>query len=145
MHDRGVKFARELDQFGVRAGAAGAPRIVTFSDPLRTFANTAISSSAGHTVGRGWRNALAAVAPASPHGDVSRQGDHRDAPRRKGGLHGDFQHARHLLGLRHQLAVMAALGEEMFRMGFLKISAADFMLGIWAAMASTGTRLRWQS
>ena len=58
----------------------------------------------------------------------------------------DFQNARHLFGLRNELAIMAALRKEMLGMGFLKISAPDFLsLGIWAAIASTGTRLRWQS
>ena len=35
--------------------------------------------------------------------------------------------AGHLPGLGNQFTVITALGEEMFRLGFLKISAADFM------------------
>ena len=50
------------------------------------------------------------------------------APRERR-LDGNLQHAGHLLGLGHQFAVMAALREEMFRVGFLKIAAADFSAG----------------
>src|ERR1700757_5162775 len=41
-------------------------------------------------------------------------------------LHGNLEHARHLLRLRYQLAVMAALREKMFGISLLKISAANF-------------------
>src|SRR3984957_4962834 len=43
-----------------------------------------------------------------------------------GSLHGNLEHARHLLRLRHQFTVMAALREEMLGIGLLKISAANF-------------------
>jgi hypothetical protein len=58
---------------------------------------------------------------------VARQHNHRDAATRDCGLHGNLQHARHLLGLRNLLAIMAALREEMFWFGLLKISAPDFI------------------
>src|SRR6266852_4194940 len=41
-------------------------------------------------------------------------------------LHGNLEHAWHLLRPRHQFAVMAALREEMFGISLLKISTANF-------------------
>jgi hypothetical protein len=66
-------------------------------------------------------------------------------PRLVSGTHGDSQHSRHLLRLRNQFAVMAAILEQMLRMRLLKVAASDLVLGICAAIASTGTRFRWQS
>src|ERR1700731_3284114 len=43
-----------------------------------------------------------------------------------GSLHGNLEHARHLLWLRYQFAVMAALREEMLGISLLKISATNF-------------------
>jgi hypothetical protein len=62
-------------------------------------------------------------------GHVSGDGDHRNAAPRERRLHGDLQDAGHLLGLGDQFTVVAALREEVFRLGFLKISAADFTAG----------------
>src|SRR4029077_11099972 len=56
----------------------------------------------------------------------SRYGDYRNASLRNRGLHRDLQHPRHLFRMRNQFAVMATFREELFRMGFLKISAAYF-------------------
>jgi hypothetical protein len=42
------------------------------------------------------------------------------------GLDRNLEHTRHLLGLRDELTIMAALREELFRMGLLKISTPDF-------------------
>src|SRR5262245_15615664 len=52
-----------------------------------------------------------------------------DTALREGRTHGDAQHSRHLVRLRNQFAVMAALCEEMLWTGFLKVAAADFMAG----------------
>ena len=38
----------------------------------------------------------------------------------------DFEHARHLVGAGDQLAIMAALFEQVLRVGFLKIAGAGF-------------------
>src|SRR5207249_1352365 len=38
-----------------------------------------------------------------------------------------LEDALHLLGVRNQFAIVTALREKMFRMGFLKISATDFI------------------
>ena len=61
--------------------------------------------------------------------DISGQGNDRHPAPRERGLHGNLQHPRHLLGLRNQFTVMAALREEMFRVGFLKIATANFVAG----------------
>src|SRR3989442_1234849 len=60
-------------------------------------------------------------------GDISRQGNHRNPASRECGLHGNLQDPGHLLGLRNQFTIVAALREEVFRAGLLKISAADFI------------------
>src|SRR6266404_9715027 len=59
--------------------------------------------------------------------DVARQRNHRDSATRDRGLHRDFQNARHLFRMRNQFTIVAALGEKMFRMRFLKIAAANFL------------------
>ena len=61
--------------------------------------------------------------------DISRNRHYRNAAARHRGLHCQFQDARHLFGMRHQFAIMAALCEKMLGMSFLKISAADFSAG----------------
>ena len=101
-----------------------------FFDALSSFASAAISSSDGHTLGFGsGKCRRGRLLDRIAQGDVSGQGDHRDAAPRERGLHGDLQDAGHLLGLGHQLAVVAALGEEMLRMGLLEVSAADLAAG----------------
>src|SRR5882672_716632 len=59
--------------------------------------------------------------------DVARNGNDSNTALGDGSLHGDLQYPRHLLRLRHQLAVMAALREEMFGISLLKISTANFL------------------
>src|SRR5882724_1948722 len=58
--------------------------------------------------------------------DIAGNGNDSNATLGDGGLHGNLEHARHLLRLRYQLAVMAALREEMLGISFLKISTANF-------------------
>src|ERR1700756_4760632 len=58
--------------------------------------------------------------------DIPRQGNHGNTTQRDGGLHGNLQDTWHLFGMGYQFTVMTALGEEMLRVGFLKISASYF-------------------
>src|SRR6201993_675611 len=58
--------------------------------------------------------------------DIAGNGNDSNTALGDGSLHGNLEHARHLLRLRHQLAVMAALREEMLGISLLKISAANF-------------------
>src|SRR4051812_5852715 len=58
--------------------------------------------------------------------DIAGNGNDSNTTFGYGGLHGNLEHARHLLRLRYQLAVMAALREEMLGISLLKISAANF-------------------
>ncbi len=46
-----------------------------------------------------------------------------------GGAHGDLEQARHLFGDADHLAVVAALFEEILRMGLLKVAGADLVAG----------------
>ena len=62
-------------------------------------------------------------------GDVAGEGDDGDTAARDGGLHGDFKDTRHLIGLRDEFAIVAALRKEMLRVGLLEIAAADFVAG----------------
>lgn len=57
------------------------------------------------------------------------QGDHCNAALGERSLHGDFEYAGHLLRLRDQFTVMAALCEQVLRMGLLKIATPDFRTG----------------
>jgi len=51
----------------------------------------------------------------------------RYAAARHRGLHRDLERARHLLRMRHQLAVVATLREEVLGVSLLEISAADLI------------------
>src|SRR5260370_12468258 len=59
--------------------------------------------------------------------DIAGNGNDSNTAFGDGSLHGNLEHARHLLRLRYQLAVMAALREQMLGIGLLKISAANFL------------------
>src|SRR6266853_1521683 len=58
--------------------------------------------------------------------DIAGNGNDSNTALGDGSLHGNLEHARHLLRLRYQLAVMAALREEMLGISLLKISTANF-------------------
>src|SRR5258708_2955209 len=60
-------------------------------------------------------------------GNISGQGHDRYTSPRERGLNRDFQDPRHLLRLGNQLAVMAALRKEMFRVGLLKVPASNLL------------------
>src|SRR5580658_5473385 len=55
---------------------------------------------------------------------VSRDHHHRDPSLGDGGAHCNPQHSRHLVGLRDQFAVVAAIPENMRGIGFLEVAAA---------------------
>src|SRR6266576_6466736 len=58
--------------------------------------------------------------------DVAGNGNDSNTALGDGSLHGNLEHTRYLRRLRYQLAVMAALREEMLGISLLKISAANF-------------------
>ncbi|BAK10732.1 hypothetical protein hypothetical protein [Pantoea ananatis AJ13355] len=58
--------------------------------------------------------------------DIARQDNHRYATIQDGFTHRNAQHLRQLLGVRYQLTVVAAFAEQLLRMGFLKVTTADF-------------------
>src|ERR1700721_4752248 len=61
--------------------------------------------------------------------DVAGQNDHGNSAARGGGSHRSLKRARHLRWSRDQLAVVAALLEQKFRMRLLEIVGTD--LGAW--------------
>src|SRR5215468_10102742 len=61
-----------------------------------------------------------------PQSDVPRQRNDRHTAASERRLYGNFQNTGHLFGLRDQFTVMAALPEQVFRVRFLEIVAADF-------------------
>ena len=61
--------------------------------------------------------------------NVSGDDNHRDSALGDGGAHRDPQHPRHLLRLRNQFAVVAAILEQVLGMGFLEVAAADLLAG----------------
>ena len=130
MNDGSFQLVREFDQLLMSSGAAGAAEDGYFLRAIQQVRQH-VDFVVGRTHG-GLR--LGKMQPRClldriSQGHIARDSNHRNAAARDGGLHGDLQHARHLLRMGHQLAVMAALREEMFGMGFLKISAADFVAG----------------
>src|SRR5215470_13194777 len=85
------------------------PKIVIRLDSFSIFANAAISSSDGQTCGVDPENCGRACCPTASRNATLR-------PRR---LDRDLEDAGHLLRLGHELTVVAALREEMLRVGFL--------------------------
>jgi len=63
------------------------------------------------------------------HGDVAGENYHCHTASGKRGLHGDFENARHLLGMRNELRIVAALPKERIRVRFLKVAATYFTAG----------------
>src|SRR5262249_28867564 len=57
--------------------------------------------------------------------NIPRQNHHGNAATRDGGLHGDFQHSRRVLGMGDELSVMSALSKRDLGLGFLKIAASN--------------------
>src|SRR5580698_9756609 len=60
---------------------------------------------------------------------VAGQHNHANSAVSNCALHRDMQNALELLRVRYQLAVVATLLEQIFRVGLLKISRADFAGG----------------
>ena len=58
-------------------------------------------------------------------GHITGQGNHRHSAPGEGGLHSDLEHPGHLFGMRHELAVMAALCKEVLRMRLLTVPTPD--------------------
>src|ERR1700688_187565 len=128
MHDWGFQRARECDHLLMSSGATGSGknrgflRVVQNSCQLRDF-----------VVGRTHRRLWFRKVQTRPsfdgfsEPDVTGQSYDGNAAPRDRGLYRNLQHAGHLLGLRSQFAVVAALREKMFWVGLLKISAPDFI------------------
>src|ERR1700757_4278450 len=58
--------------------------------------------------------------------DIAGNGNDSNTALRDGSLHGNLEHAWHLLRLRYQFAIVAALREDVLGIGLLKISTANF-------------------
>src|SRR5438128_663661 len=59
--------------------------------------------------------------------DIAWQNHNRHSLTRDGGLYRNLECARHLGGLRDQLAIMATIQKQPFWMGLLEIIAADLV------------------
>jgi len=130
MHDGSVQLARELDQLGMGPRAA---RTCQDGDLLRRIEKLGqhedLLGRRRHAgLGRGEMQARV-IREGVAQGDVSGQGDDRHAAPRERRLDGDLQDPGHVLGLGHQLAIVAALREEVLRAGLLEVSAADLVAG----------------
>ena len=128
MHNRGVQLACESDQLRMRSGTARSPedrcllRVVQYLCQHREFL-----IGGTHTGLRRRKVQTRPLFDGIAKGHVARQGNDGNTAPRQRGLHGNLEHAGHLLGLRNQFTIVAALREEMFRVSFLKVSAADFI------------------
>ncbi|SVK54523.1 Uncharacterised protein [Acinetobacter baumannii] len=127
VHHRRLQQFGQLDHFIVRAGAAAAAhqgdvlRLVQRFRQLVQLAHRRLHQRQrrgmpGH--GRIFRR------HAQRH--VARQDDHRYAAIEDRLAHGDLQHARQLFRVGDQFAIVAAFAEQLLRMGFLEVAAADF-------------------
>lgn len=88
------------------------------------------SSSEEHTLGlASAKCTLGCFVDGLSHGDIAWQSNHCYAATRDRSLDRNLEYARHLRRLRGQLAVAAALMEEIIRMSRLKISTADLSAG----------------
>ena len=130
VHDRGLEFGRQFDQFRV---SPGTTRPAQDRDLLRLVEHP--GQPRDLFIGRthGWRRRRKMqprlLFNRIAQGDVSRDRDHCNPTPRERGLHRNLQHAGHLLGLRNQFAIVAALRKKMFGTSFLKVSAPDFVAG----------------
>src|SRR6202051_4218247 len=128
MHDWGFQRARQCDQLLMSFGAARSGKNRRF---LRVIQNSCQLQD--FVVGRAHRRLWFCKVQARPsldgisEHDVTGPGYDRTAAPRDRGLYGNLKHARHLLRLRNQFAVVAALREKMFWVGLLKISAPAFI------------------
>ena len=128
--DRRLERVRELEHLIARIGAAGAAEQ---RDPLdaveqfRELADLARRRQHGRRMHLGPVRRVLVIGRAQA--DVAGQHDDSDAALVDGGAHRDLQHARHLGGLRDQLAIVAAFAEQDGRMGLLEIAAADLGAG----------------
>src|ERR1700692_925026 len=76
-----------------------------------------------------WRKMQAWTLNGIAQCDISGYRHYGNPPPRNCRLHGNLKHPGHLLRVRNQFAIVAALREKMFRVGLLKISAPDFIAG----------------
>ena len=131
MYDGSLQLAGEHDQLVVRSGATRAAKDGYSPRPVQKVREDVDFVRQ--------RDTPMAVDPEKcirgasldgiSQGHISWQRNHCNATARDCSLHRDFKNAGHLLRLRDQLAVMAALREEMLRAGLLKISTPDFSAG----------------
>src|SRR6202035_1674277 len=111
--------------------SSGATRTPQNSDLVRPIQEVRKQVEFFRRRTNGWCGFLKAQTRAVCDGmlkrDIAGNGNDSNTAFGDGSLHGNLEHARHLLRLRHQFAVMAALREEMFGIRLLEISAANFL------------------
>ena len=130
VYDGSLQLAGELDQLVVSSGTTRTTKDRYLLRPIQQIRED-VDLVVGRTHGRLWLGKMqpGCLLDGISQGHIARQGNHGNATSRDCSLHRNFEHAGHLLRLRDQLAVMAALREELLRMGLLKISTPDFSTG----------------
>ena len=130
VHDGRFQFRCQRHQLLMRTLAAGAAKNGHLLRPVENFSSLSQLFKRGTDHRGGLMDAeLQRWVGTLTLQHVSRNHHHRDAPQGDGGAHGNPQDPRHLVCLRDQLAVMAALPKKMLGMGLLEIPAADFFAG----------------
>src|ERR1700722_15001149 len=124
MHDRSLKLAGNLYQLRMSSFTASATEDGDLFRSIQKLGEL-IELFVGRTNGR-LRIVEAHARPLDGifQSHVAGQDNYGDAALRDCGLDRSFENARHLFGFGHELTVMAALGEDAFRVGLLEVSAA---------------------
>ena len=112
VQDWRLEFAGELDQLRVSSRATGTPENSDLFRPIQKVREYVEFLFGG---ANRWRRFMVVhpgvIDDSLFHGDVTGYSDNRNTALRYRGLHRDFKHPRHLINVRHQFTVMAALCE----------------------------------
>jgi hypothetical protein len=126
MHDRRGQRPRQLDDRIVLAGAPGAAQ---HGDPPGVVEQCCQCGelAIGRPHDRRLRHEPAcSLQVGLLQGNVAGDHHHRHAALGDGDANGLLQDARHMLGIRDELDIVRAFAEQLLRMRFLEVGAADF-------------------
>jgi len=128
MHDRALQCLGKLHQRRMRTGTAAAAEqrdaLGTIEEIRERLQLVGLRHDRRRRQRKPARRRLRALGRRA-EGDVAGHGDHGDAAQTYRCTDRILQHIRELARIRDQLAIMTAFAEQVLRMGFLEIAAAD--------------------
>src|SRR5882672_4003616 len=125
MHNGSLKLAGNLYQLCMGSGASRAAKDRDLFRSIQEFGKDIEFFVRWTNVGFRFVKAYAWPLDGIFQSYVPGQHNHRDATLRDCGLNGGFQDTRHLFGIGDELAVVAALREDMFGIRLLKVVAPN--------------------